>query len=1172
MPETSHSQNPQTGSSLQHDDIPNLYQTYSDQKQSMNISALQILDYESHDKKADEDVTKRRTVINLHGRAGIGKSTTLQWLFRKWAQGEWATSYTAIFLIPLRRLLTCQTPISLIDMLKKYNLYRSKKGHLYPEWLLSNQMRVIVSLDGLDEMNLSRDDFQNAPEITDISEASSPLDIAINLIRGKLLPGSTLINCSRHLQGPSEISQCQSFEIQGLSQEGILSFISTRYEKPAVERIKKILQGRPLLLSVCSITYYCSVITRLLNDDPTLKLEGVDTYTRLHSFIIQNFAFRSLKTDFVALELQPIIPKLANLAFQGLYGKKRVRSQIIFQEKDMLGFGIYPEDIEKAIKLGILVRAHHEKTAIQFFHLSLQEFLAVAYMTMEETDLDHNKVRSLLKMFLAKKMDLAILYMFGFKYDDENSWRHHILGKTGKEPREKHMHEFLSDILHDVCSMGDLETKMINDLFCCQLAYESQSQNIAKQVAGHIIQSRAFLLGNISITALEIEAIIFTCSQVTTLERIELVHINLDDISVTIISEFLKTNGSVRVLSLSSNHIKLQGMGALSEMLEANKSLQSLIMNSCYIEDDGIVILVSGLDSNSTLKGLSLADNLISNQGAVALANSLKKNRTLVYLCLTCNQISHIGIDALNDTFNAVNQMNKEGKREVKITYELKSNPCDLNLCKKRFPGFIVSMLQMGPSLNLSKLAKTRKVHLHDACLSDGDIANILPFVSNSEVVQEVLLQNNSLTTWSFQFLNALVFTCKNLRCINLSGNTFKTEAVDAFMDLSVRAKLKSLNIYHPSTPLLTEDMSQVATLTDPTASLPNVSSIISSQGCLESLTLHAYFMRLEMTELKYIEGILKHCHEMKQLSIKGTIFIGEHFEGLVSCMQVMKTLECIRFTQCQMHILSLEKLLDAIGSMSWLKEVSIVHMGNIAIEPSIESQLRNPLLAQNEKSINWRIIQRTLTAVKELCTRMQRFDKLAVLNLSSAYLSDTGALSISSLLSHCATMQSLSLMDCQIGSRGCEYLGEALASNRTLQELRLDRNPIGDNGVKYLSEGITKNQTLLSLSIQGSGFSDSGVEHLSKALKENSTLQVLDLRGPRIDRGAVALRDSLRVNKVLIRLGMPLIMDVTFEKDISALIKRNNTLSSRKEGRKYTLSDSITVKYEIQIKQTVRQ
>lgn len=130
----------------------------------------------------------------------------------------------------------------------------------------------------------------------------------------------------------------------------------------------------------------------------------------------------------------------------------------------------------------------------------------------------------------------------------------------------------------------------------------------------------------------------------------------------------------------------------------------------------------------------------------------------------------------------------------------------------------------------------------------------------------------------------------------------------------------------------------------------------------------------------------------------------------------------------------------------------------------------------------------------------------------------------------------------------------------------------MGDDGVKYLSEGMRKNKTLLSLSIPDSQFSDSGVEYLSKALEENSTLQFLDLRQCRIDRGAVALRDCLRINKVIIQLGKPFIMDLTLVEEINAFIKRNRSLSTGKYKRVYRMSNPIRVSYEVQIEGTFMQ
>ncbi|KAG1650848.1 hypothetical protein FOA52_003145 [Chlamydomonas sp. UWO 241] len=76
------------------------------------------------------------------------------------------------------------------------------------------------------------------------------------------------------------------------------------------------------------------------------------------------------------------------------------------------------------------------------------------------------------------------------------------------------------------------------------------------------------------------------------------------------LSNFIKSSGRVRALSLSHNHIG----------------------------DDGLIILCEGLALNMSVTSLDLPDNSISDRGIQALVEALAKNSSLTQLQLAYNQ------------------------------------------------------------------------------------------------------------------------------------------------------------------------------------------------------------------------------------------------------------------------------------------------------------------------------------------------------------------------------------------------------------------------------------------------------------------------------------------------------------------------------------------------------
>ena len=81
--------------------------------------------------------------ILICGRAGFGKSTLLQWLLWKWANGNWATKFKAIFMINLRYIMRIHEQIDLCDLLSQYTVYNG--GSSAPVdlvWLQENEGNI----------------------------------------------------------------------------------------------------------------------------------------------------------------------------------------------------------------------------------------------------------------------------------------------------------------------------------------------------------------------------------------------------------------------------------------------------------------------------------------------------------------------------------------------------------------------------------------------------------------------------------------------------------------------------------------------------------------------------------------------------------------------------------------------------------------------------------------------------------------------------------------------------------------------------------------------------------------------------------------------------------------------------------------------------------------------
>ena len=95
--------------------LPHVYQHHLSEvvQKQRSISACSVF---------DENDPKSQMIL-MSGRAGIGKTTTLQWLARQWALGKWATGFTVLTLLQLRALTLTNTQMTVVELLTLYGLF-----------------------------------------------------------------------------------------------------------------------------------------------------------------------------------------------------------------------------------------------------------------------------------------------------------------------------------------------------------------------------------------------------------------------------------------------------------------------------------------------------------------------------------------------------------------------------------------------------------------------------------------------------------------------------------------------------------------------------------------------------------------------------------------------------------------------------------------------------------------------------------------------------------------------------------------------------------------------------------------------------------------------------------------------------------------------------------------
>ena len=112
---------------------PDHYQQDMEKEEGQEIQEEELMKGEDYEK-----------YIAIRGRAGIGKSTLIQRLLLKWANGEWATRYKAMFMLNLRHLMKEDKQIELTKLLSHYAVYTTGDPDVVidHDWLEENEHNI----------------------------------------------------------------------------------------------------------------------------------------------------------------------------------------------------------------------------------------------------------------------------------------------------------------------------------------------------------------------------------------------------------------------------------------------------------------------------------------------------------------------------------------------------------------------------------------------------------------------------------------------------------------------------------------------------------------------------------------------------------------------------------------------------------------------------------------------------------------------------------------------------------------------------------------------------------------------------------------------------------------------------------------------------------------------
>ena len=159
--------------------------------------------------------------------------------------------------------------------------------------------------------------------------------------------------------------------------------------------------------------------------------------------------------------------------------------------------------------------------------------------------------------------------------------------------------------------------------------------------------------------------------------RLYIWHTSLDSKCVSILSEILKTNKTIKRLQLESSSLT-GGIKQVSDSLCNNETLVQLwLYHVTGITDEDMTHLSTILATNTTLKGLRLYNCNITDNGVRYICEGLTKNQTLTELNIGGNpQITSVSTSTIADLIQTTTSLT-----ELRLHYTSLNNDEIKTIC-----------------------------------------------------------------------------------------------------------------------------------------------------------------------------------------------------------------------------------------------------------------------------------------------------------------------------------------------------------------------------------------------------------------------------------------------------------------------------------------------------------